>query len=218
MKPISQDQSLLCPLCGKTVTHQLRGKNRDFGYCATCELIFVPPAYHPTPEEEIHRYRQHQNSLDNPGYVNLLAEVLELIQRFGPASGSLLDYGCGQKPAFLNMCQAAGYEAGGYDPYFYKEPPAKTQFDIISAIEVFEHFRTPATEIRRLCSWLKPGGILAIRTLLHHGERDFIPWWYAADNTHISFYSRHTFLWIAENFRLKLLFSDGEKLLLFTTA
>ncbi len=211
-----EEQPLLCPLCGKEVTHQLQGKKRSFRHCLTCDLIFVPPAEHPTPEEEIQRYRQHNNSVDNPGYVSLLSEVLNLVQRFGPAEGSLLDYGCGHEPVFVGMCKEAGYEAFGYDPYFQKELPNSSKFDIITSVEVFEHFRTPASEIQRLISLLKPGGMLAIRTLLHHGEGDFICWWYAVDNTHISFYSRQTFLWIAENFQLKILSSDNEKLLLFT--
>ncbi len=205
-----------CPLCGRRTTHQIPGGKRNFRHCANCDLIFVPPAYHPTPEAEIRRYRQHQNSPYNPGYVQMLSAVLKLIQRFGRIEGSLLDYGCGPEPVFVSMCKEAGYEAYGYDPCFHKKLPSRAQFSIISAIEVFEHFRTPATEIQRLRALIPPGGLLVIRTLLHSGEGDFIPWWYAADNTHIAFYSRHTFLWIAERYQLTLLFSDGEKLLLFT--
>jgi hypothetical protein len=207
-----------CPLCGKDATNSIQGKRRRFRHCTSCDLIFVPPDAHPTPEEEVHRYRQHQNSADNPGYVSMLSAVLALIQRFGPATGRLLDYGCGPEPVFVNICRQAGYDAYGYDPYFYKEFPARKQFELITAIEVWEHFRSPASEIRYLQSLLMPGALMAVRTLLHNGEEDFASWWYAADNTHISFYSQRTVDWIAAYFKLKLIFSDGEKLLLFTPA
>ncbi len=204
-----------CPLCGEEVIKSIQGRKRNFKHCLSCDLIFVPQDYHPTPEEELHRYRQHQNSSDNPGYVKMLSEVLALIQRFGPSRGSLLDYGCGPEPVFVNMCRQAGYDAFGYDPCFSKEFPSINRFDLICAIEVWEHFRSPADEIRSLLSLLAPDGLMVVRTLLHGGEEGFASWWYASDNTHLSFYSHRTFNWITEHFHLNSVFSDKEKFLLF---
>lgn len=204
-----------CPLCVEKTTFPIQGRRRDFRHCPRCDLIFVHPAHHPSPEEEVHRYRQHKNSSDNPGYVKFLSEVLALIQQFGPAGGSLLDYGCGPEPVFVNMCRQAGYDAVGYDLYFSKKLPANSRFNLITSIEVWEHFRSPASEIRHLHTLLAPDGLLAVRTLLHEGKEKFVSWWYARDNTHLSFYSYRTIEWIIRNFNLQLIFSDGEKLFLF---
>lgn len=205
----------LCPLCGKVVDSSIEGGKRNLKHCLECDLIFVLSAHHPTHEEELHRYRQHQNSSDNPGYVKMLSEVLTLIRRFGPDGGDLLDFGCGPEPVFVDLCRQAGFNACGYDPHFSQEFPAEGRFDVISAIEVWEHFRSPATEIRSLLSYLAPGGLLAVRTLLHKGARNISSWWYISDNTHLSFYSQRTMNWIAENFQLESAFSDGEKFSLF---
>jgi SAM-dependent methyltransferase len=180
-------------------------------------MIFSPSAEHPTPEEELHRYRRHKNSADNTGYVNMLSEVLDLVRRFGPAGGSLLDYGCGPKPVFVDMCRRAGYDAYGYDPYFLDKLAAEDCFDVICAVEVWEHFRSPAKEIRRQLSHLAPSGLLVIRTLLHGGVEKFASWWYARDNTHLSFYNNRTFDRITADFNLTPVFSDGEKFFLFTS-
>lgn len=206
-----------CPLCGKIVDSWIQGTKRNLKHCLNCDLIFVPPAHHPTLEEELHRYRQHQNSFDNPGYVKMLSDVLTLIRQFGlgPDKSNLLDFGCGPEPVFVDLCRQAGFNAFGYDSHFQQEFPKKSPFEVISAIEVWEHFRSPAREIRFLLSYLAPGGLLAVRTLLHGGEKNISSWWYARDNTHLSFYSQQTMNWIAENFGLDQLFSDGEKLLLF---
>ena len=206
----------LCPLCGAGETRPIQGERRSFLYCLECDLIFEQSAHHLSPEEERHRYEQHNNSPDNPGYVKLLSEVLDLVKRFGPAEGSVLDYGCGPGPVFVDMCRQAGYDAYGYDPYFFDELPDKKCFDVISAVEVWEHFRNPANEIRSLLSLLVPEGLLVVRTLFHNGADDFPTWWYNKDDTHLAFYSQNTMSWIADHFQLTPVFTDGEKFSLFT--
>ena len=207
-----------CPLCGADNIRPIQGERRSFQHCPVCDLIFEPSAYHLSEEEERHRYSQHNNSPDNPGYVKLLSEVLDLIKRFGPEEGegaSVLDYGCGPGPVLVDMCRQAGYDAYGYDPYFAKELPPKEHFDVLSAVEVWEHFRSPAADIRSLLSLLAPNGLLVVRTLFHKGADDFPTWWYNKDDTHLAFYSQNTMDWIADHFHLTPVFTDGEKFFLF---
>lgn len=207
-----------CPLCGEQNTGPIQGERRSFLYCLECDLIFEPSVYHLSEDEERHRYSQHNNSADNTGYVKLLSEVLDLIRQFGPDGGggvSVLDYGCGPGPVLVDMCLDAGFDAYGYDPYFAKELPPTEHFDVISAVEVWEHFRNPAAEIGSLLSLLAPDGLLVVRTLLHGGEEKFPAWWYNKDDTHLAFYSSRTMTWIADHFHLTPVFSDGEKFSLF---
>ncbi len=208
----------LCPLCRAGEARPIEGERRNFLYCLTCDLIFEPSVYHLSEEEERHRYEQHNNTPDNPGYVKLLSEVLDLIRRFGPdgaGGGSALDYGCGPGPVFVDMCREAGFDAYGYDPYFFPEIPQRNKFEVISATEVWEHFRSPAAEIGSLLKLLAPDGLLVVRTLLHGGEEEFPTWWYNKDDTHLAFYSQNTMNWIADHFHLTPVFTDGKKFSLF---
>ena len=58
--------------------------------------------------------------------------------------------------------------------------------------------------------------MLGIMTKLTDGV-DFINWGYRNDDTHICFYSKKTFLWVAEKFDLNIEFLAGDVMLLRAT-
>ena len=113
------------------------------------------------------------------------------------------------------MLSQLGHKVTIYDPYF---SPAKhifeEQYDFISATEVFEHLRHPELDINRLWAGLRPGGWLAIMTKLALDEAAFSRWHYKNDPTHIIFFSRTTFQWLAERWQAKLIFADKDVILL----
>ena len=68
-----------CPLCSTAAKFFTTGENREYQLCNLCGLIFVPPEFHISVESEITRYREHENSLDNQGYVNMFMKKITLI-------------------------------------------------------------------------------------------------------------------------------------------
>jgi hypothetical protein len=88
-------------------------------------------------------------------------------------------------------------------------------YDFVTCTEAIEHFARPMNEWTLLLSLLKPesgeevngalGGVLGIMTkLASHDEKTFANWWYKRDPTHVSFFSRETFTWLAERDALEL--------------
>ena len=67
---------------------------------------------------------------------------------------------------------------------------------------------------QRLWSLVKRGGWLAIMTQLRDSVEDFVHWYYKNDQTHISFFSRHTFAWLAQRDHLEVEFHGKAVILL----
>ena len=61
---------------------------------------------------------------------------------------------------------------------------------------------------------LKPGGILGIMTKLVLDRKAFSTWHYKNDLTHVCFYSRDTFEWVATYLKADLEIIDKDVLLL----
>jgi hypothetical protein len=57
----------------------------------------------------------------------------------------------------------------------------------------------------RLKKLLKPGGWLAVMTLMWEPETPFGTWHYRLDPTHIAFYKRETFRWITDHYQFSYL-------------
>jgi len=90
----------------------------------------------------------------------------------------------------------------------YKEK----KYDLITSTEVFEHFKNPLKEFRKLSNLLKKGGILSVMTLMRPKTRkDFIDWWYIRDKTHIAFYSPKTLYLLGKKFGLKMIYNNNER-------
>ena len=77
-----------------------------------------------------------------------------------------------------------------------------------------EHFRQPLEEFERLWSLLRPGGILGLMTRLREAGQDFAGWYYKKDPTHICFYSRTSFAWLARQFGARLELHGADVILL----
>ncbi len=166
--------------------------------CPRCRLVFVPPGFHLSPEAEQAEYDLHQNSPDDPGYRQFLSRLADpLLQRLKPNSRGL-DFGCGPGPALASMLKAAGQSMVMYDPFYVPDASALQQrYDFITATEVLEHLRRPGRELTMLWRLLKENGRLAVMTKQVKSREAFATWHYKNDPTHISFFSRETFNWLA---------------------
>ena len=94
------NQTESCPLCGDLATiHPFSsGLDRTYLRCGRCDLVFVPPADHPSPEEERARYEQHNNAPTHQGYRDFLARLADPIIARLPPGADGLDFGCGHTP------------------------------------------------------------------------------------------------------------------------
>jgi hypothetical protein len=113
------------------------------------------------------------------------------------------------------MLEEAGYRMDIYDRCYAHVPERLTRaYDFITASEVVEHLREPGMELDRLWSCLRPGGVLGIMTKRVLDQKAFSTWHYIRDLTHISFFSRPTFVWLAKQWNASLDFADRDVVIL----
>lgn len=205
-----------CPLCS---THNLQEFSRDsrrtYYRCLDCSLIFVPFWQYLPREAEKRRYDLHQNSADNTGYRRFLNRLFIPLQQGLAAGSSGLDFGSGPDPVLSQMFKEAGHEMALFD-YFYA--PNTTVFDkrynFICASEVVEHLHDPKSELERLWSCLKPGGKLGVMTHFFKDQTSFSEWYYKNDLTHVCFFSRASFLWLAQKWSAEPQFPGDDVVIL----
>lgn len=188
-----------CPLClGHKSSDYDRDKFREYLLCGDCSLVFVPPQFHLSDQQEKAEYDLHSNDPQDPGYRNFLARLFEpLCERLQPQATGL-DFGCGPGPTLSRMFAEAGFTVDIYDKFYADNPQLLQQeYDFISASEVVEHLRQPKQELERLYALLNNNGILGIMTKLVTGKQAFATWHYKNDQSHICFFSRKTFVWLA---------------------
>ncbi|MGF1683024.1 class I SAM-dependent methyltransferase [Photobacterium minamisatsumaniensis] len=209
-----------CPLCHCEVAeifHQ--DKRREYFRCGECALIFADPNALLMPIEEKTVYEQHQNNPADEGYRRFLNRVAApLMAHFGSTPLQGLDFGCGPGPTLSVMFEEAGHQMAVYDPYFANNPEVLArQYDFVTCTEAIEHFYTPAKEWGLLLSIIKPGGWLGVMTKLATNADAFGQWYYKNDPTHVSFFSRETFQYLARRDSLDVEFVGNDVILLRKT-
>lgn len=198
-------QTDLCILCGSDniqnyFDDHTKQDNSRYFQCENCRLIFTSPKDRPTPEEEFGRYETHENDPDDEGYRNFLSQLFEpLNERIDPASKGL-DFGSGPGPTLNIMFEEEGHEMHIYDPFYDNNPAVFDEsYDFITATEVVEHLFQPGKELQQLWNCLRPGGYLGIMTKIAKDDPAFFAdWHYRLDLTHVTFYTKDTFRWLAK--------------------
>ncbi|MEJ6952119.1 class I SAM-dependent methyltransferase [Natronospora cellulosivora (SeqCode)] len=205
-----------CKICNSDKIETINLQS-PYYFCQDCELIFIDENEILDHQEEKERYAEHENTPDNPGYVNMFETFIDIvIEPHTEKVKRLLDFGCGPGPVLADLLKEKGFEVDIYDPYFFsKKVYQGKKYDLITSTEVFEHLKDPAKEIENLLLHLNKGGYLAIMTVFHPGVYEFANWWYHRDPTHITFYNSKTFAKIAKKYNLELVFEDGKKYCLF---
>ncbi|WP_083887135.1 class I SAM-dependent methyltransferase [Nodosilinea nodulosa] len=218
-----------CPLC---YGNQAREIHRDQGSkgdrppvvslnlrayyrCDRCNLIFVLPGSFLTPQAEKAEYDRHQNDSCDPGYRRFLGRLATpLIGCLAPQSQGL-DFGSGPGPTLSVMLEEAGHSVALFDLFYANNVDVfDRQYAFITATEVIEHLRQPRLELDRLWRCLRPGGWLGIMTKLSRDDAAFARWHYKSDRTHICFFSRQTFEWLAKRWQAKLTILGQDVILL----
>ena len=210
-----------CTLCGsKDVIHFYTDTSEtyasDYYQCQRCKLIFAPPKDQPSTDDEFERYETHENNPEDEGYRNFLSQLLEPLEPRLPPESKGLDFGSGPGPTLHLMFEEKGHQMQIYDPFYDdNESVFDENFDFITATEVVEHLFEPGKEFERLWNCLRPGGYLGIMTkIAKDNQAHFADWHYRLDLTHVTFYTRETFKWMAKQWNATLSF-HGNRVIIF---
>jgi SAM-dependent methyltransferase len=138
--------------------------------------------------------------------------ICRIVKDIGPTSStrdvSWLDYGAGSGGLVRYAREQHGYDISGFEPSAFAARMADAsdvfvpdrdleslagRFEIVTAIEVFEHTLDPVAELRRIRSLLKPGGVLMLTTgnAAPYANR-LQSWRYVIPEIHISFFEPRT--------------------------
>lgn len=205
-----------CPLCHHQNTSLFsEDKRRAYFQCQHCQLVFVPRGQLISLTEEKKIYDSHQNDVNDIGYQQFLSRALTplLTELDKPSNG--LDFGCGPGPALAKMLDEKGHSTALYDIFYYPNTDVlNKQYDFVTCTEVIEHLAKPDEVWMQLLSLIEPGGVLVVMTKLVINQERFKSWHYKNDITHINFFSRATFNYLATQNSLSLTFY-GDDVMLF---
>ncbi len=203
------------PAC-KICSHKTRviidtKSNTSYYSCNFCDFISLDHTHLLSRAEEESRYRQHNNTLENEGYVSMLRKfITTYIIPYQASIKTALDFGCGSNPVLASLLQEEGIAVDTYDKFFSRnEVYINRKYDLITSTEVFEHLKEPIDSFKLLRGLLNENGILAIMTMFHpNDDKKFQDWWYRRDKTHISFYTLNTIRHLANTFDMNLIHYD----------
>lgn len=206
-----------CPLCGADQTQPFhQDKRRSYFRCEICALVFVAAKDRPTSAQEKAIYDLHQNQLDDLGYRRFLMRFATPFLQYLPSNSlSGLDFGCGPGPLLAEILKNGGHEMALYDPFYAPDLSVfSARYDFVTCTEAIEHFHQPMHEWAQLIRLLKPQGILGIMTKLVIDAEAFSRWHYKNDLTHVSFFSRETFGFLAQRDGFEVEFPANDVILL----
>ncbi len=190
---------MICTLCSSEITISFFSeKEHSFFNCSTCGSVLRGLDTFPTPEEEIIRYEEHNNDVNDIRYQKFVSPITDAVQKnFFPENSIGLDFGAGTGPVITKVLNDKGYKLNLYDPFFIPDTaPLQEKYDFIVCCEVIEHFHHPLKEFKLLHSLLKPNGKLFCMTDIYSKTIDFSTWYYKNDPTHVIFYTERSLQWI----------------------
>ncbi|MDZ7737956.1 MAG: class I SAM-dependent methyltransferase [Bacteroidales bacterium] len=206
----------LCPLCNTLSETFHTVKEKVYYQCPNCRGIFLERHYLPGEDDEITRYKEHNNDVDDERYQKFTGPVVKAVLRDFLPEHRGLDFGAGTGPVISKMLKDKNFQIAQYDPFFYNDPGLlKTRYDYIVCCEVIEHFHRPLKEFALLKSLLRHKGKLYCMTDIYRDEIDFRTWYYKADPTHVFFYMKETLVFIKENFDFSRL-EVSDRLIIFS--
>lgn len=210
-----------CILCNSTnIQHFYEDASEhyasDYYQCQNCCLIFAPPIDRPSRSDEFDRYETHENDPEDEGYRNFLGQLFHPLNELLEPESKGLDFGSGPGPALNLMFEEEEHTMRIYDSFYDNDSSVfEETYDFITATEVVEHLFHPDKELERLWSCLRPGGYLGIMTKIAEDDKDFFAdWHYRLDLTHVTFYTKDTFRWLADHWDAHLSF-PADRVIIF---
>lgn len=184
--------------------------------CPHCKIVFKNPISFLNEKEDETRYRFHQNTIDNVGYVNFLNKVVSPLKPLLPKKFVGLDFGCGPGPTLFLLLEKLGGKVFNYDLIFYpdKNLLVAESYELVVTTEVVEHFKTPHDDFKLLMSLVKKNGLIAFMTQLYCPSINYKTWWYKEDPTHVVFYQKETFEYLARKYQMEIIYSDEKSVII----
>ncbi len=171
-------RDLKCPACGADKWKEFLG-DKDLMECSLCALVFDRGAAWDRDYYEHERVSAIDEGKLRARRRNVLQRA-RLCERVLRKDSRLLDIGCGEG-LFLMELRRRVAEVIGLEPTLKYVDYAKRElnlnvrqgvieeadfpaghFDVITMFHVLEHLEDPAKALKRISSWLKPGGHLII--------------------------------------------------------
>jgi len=185
--------------------------------CPNCSYIFKDTDLFAPLSEQKNRYDLHQNDPDDEGYRAYFQSFLDYVLPLTTNVKTALDFGCGKSSLLSNMMIENGIDSNYYDPIYHPDKSTlDSRCDLITSVEVFEHLHDPVDVFGKLLLQLNDGGYLAIRTEFAPSEMsEYFSWYYRQDPTHIGFFSRSVFEYLAERFGCEYVGDNGKNVVVF---
>tara|TARA_Y100000588_G_scaffold159460_1_gene173400 strand:- start:669 stop:1274 length:606 start_codon:yes stop_codon:yes gene_type:complete len=200
------------------VNHYFEDKRRVYLQCQQCELVFVKPDQRLEANEEKAHYDLHENDPGDAGYRRFLSRIADPLTDKISSNSYGLDFGCGPGPTLSIMLEEAGHTMELYDIYYHPETSVlEKTYDFMTATEVIEHLYHPDKVWQQWLNLVKPKGWIGLMTKLVIDVDAFAGWHYKNDPTHVVFFSRQTFQFLAERDKLELEFIGNDVILLRKT-
>jgi hypothetical protein len=197
------------------VNHYFEDKRRAYLQCQQCELVFVKPEQRLEAKEEKAHYDLHENDPSDAGYRRFLSRIADPLTDKISSNSHGLDFGCGPGPTLSIMLEEAGHTMELYDIYYHPEASVlEKTYDFMTATEVIEHLYHPDKVWQQWLNLVKPKGWIGLMTKLVIDVDAFAGWHYKNDPTHVVFFSRQTFQFLAERDKLELEFFGNDVILL----
>jgi SAM-dependent methyltransferase len=216
-----------CKICNSRTNRierhfRKRAESRFYRHCPECDFVSLEEQHIITSEEEFEVYERHENSINDPRYVEFFMKFIDdaIIDHIEPNEIECLDFGSGPEPVLAELLENKfGWQVDIYDKFYSREKVYKDNtYDLITSTEVAEHLDDPLHYFRLFKRLLRPDGLLSIMTLFHPGSNDFANWFYINDPTHISFFSEKTMEVISEIIGLDILYCDNHRYVTFSHA
>jgi hypothetical protein len=208
-----------CKVC-KDKTSSIKDEKKVLVYyrCCSCGFISLDDKYIVNMVEEKSKYDQHNNSLENEGYVQMFEDFINLsIISYKENIQTVLEFGSGPEPVLSKLLERRGFEVDIYDLYYApKKIYVDKKYDLITSTEVFEHLAKPLEVLELLVKHLNDKGYIALMTKFPpKDDKEFLAWWYRRDPTHISFFTSKSFEVMAEKVGLKVLSIINDNIVVF---
>jgi hypothetical protein len=186
-------------------------------YCCTnrgCRFLFTDCLDDLSDTQVAEVYASQWDSMSSEGSSSRALDKVNLTKSLVPKVSSVFDLGSG-KGWGVDALRKAGFEAYGYDvtppkvcaDYITvgnREAVVGT-YDIITAIEVFEHLIDPIEVCQWVASLMEEGSIFVFTTSTFNPNKHDINWWYLDVVGHVSLHTRASLKCLAESTGFKVI-------------